>query len=127
MRFPVPFHEHSRPVQVLLAVLVPFAFGAVLGVVLGIAAAGYWGLSVVAAIGGFLVGFEHESARDGVLRGLVGGACFGLGVLVAHEIAGTDAKVDLGEFPPALIVIDAVGGALLGALGARVALGRRPG
>jgi hypothetical protein len=125
MQFPVPFHERSRPVQGLLAVLVPLAFGAVLGVVLGIAAAGYWALSVVATIGGILVGLEHENARDGVLRGLVGGACFGLGVLVAHEIAGTDAKVDLGDFPPVLIVIDAVGGALLGALGARLARGQR--
>ena len=125
MKLPPSFHERPRPVQLLLAVVVPFAFGAVLGVVLGIAAAGYWALSVVATIGGLLVGLEHESARDGLLRGLVGGACFGLGVLVAHEIAGTDAKVDLGEFPPALIVIDAVGGALLGALGARAARGHR--
>lgn len=126
MRLPPAFHERTRAVQALLAIVVPFAFGAVLGVVLGIAAAGYWGLSVVATIGGFLVGLEHESARDGLLRGLLGGACFGLGVLVAHEVAGTDAKVDLGTFPPALIVIDAVGGALLGALGARAARGRRP-
>jgi hypothetical protein len=42
---------------------------------------------------------------------------FGLGILAAHQLAGTDAKVSLGSFPPLLIVIDAIAGALLAALG----------
>ena len=99
MQLPPSFHTRPRPVQLLFAIVVPFAFGAVLGVVLGIAAAGYWALSVVATIGGFLVGLEHESARDGLLRGLVGGACFGLGVLIAHEIAGNDTDCGPSEMP----------------------------
>lgn len=124
MPAPVPFAERSQGTQLLLAVLVPFLFGAVVGVFLGISAGVYWGLSALAAIGAVLAGLEHESARDGALRGLAGGALFGLGVLLAHAVAGSDAKVSLGSFPPALILIDAIAGALLSALGGRLSRGR---
>jgi hypothetical protein len=55
----------------------------------------------------------------------LGGALFGLGILVAHAIAGTDAKVSLGDFPPLLILIDAVIGAILGAVGGALSRARR--
>jgi hypothetical protein len=45
------------------------------------------------------------------------GAVYGIGVLLAHAVAGTDAKVSLGSFPPFVIVIDAVAGAVLSAIG----------
>ena len=101
----------------------------VVGVVLGESGAAYWVLAAVAAIGGVLAGLEHRDGWGGADRGLVGGALFGLGVLVAHAIAGTHAKVSLGSFPPFLIVIDAIIGMFLGALGGRMAraLRRRPG
>jgi hypothetical protein len=70
--------------------------------------------------GAVLAGFEHQDGWGGADRGLVGGALFGLGVLLAHAIAGTHAKVSLGGFPPLLIVIDAIFGMLLGALGGRL-------
>ena len=114
---PVPFRERSQSTQVVLAIVIPFVFGAVVGVFLGISAGVYWGLSALAAVGAVLAGREHDSPREGALRGVVGGALFGLGVLLAHAVAGTDAKVSLGSFPPFLIVIDAVAGALLSAFG----------
>jgi hypothetical protein len=64
-----------------------------------------------------LAGLEHEDWLQGAKRGLLGGALFGLGVLLAHALAGTDAKISLGSFPPFLIVIDAIAGALLSAFG----------
>src|SRR5206468_3120856 len=70
--------------------------------------------------GGVLAGFEHRDGWGGADRGLVGGALFGLGLLIAHAIAGTHAKVSLGGFPPFLIVIDAIAGMFLGALGGRL-------
>jgi hypothetical protein len=112
-------------VQIVLGGLVPFAFGAVLGVVLGVSAGLYWVLAVLAGVGAVLAGFEHQDGWGGADRGLVGGALFGLGVLLAHWIAGTDAKVSLGGFPPFLIVIDAIAGMLLGALGGRIVRGMR--
>jgi hypothetical protein len=99
---------------------VPFAFGAVVGVALGISAGAYWGLSVLAGLGAIVGGFEHQDGWGGADRGLVGGALFGAGILIAHAFAGTDAKVSLGSFPPLLIVIDAIAGMLLGAIGGRL-------
>ncbi|HTA96381.1 MAG TPA: hypothetical protein VK730_01910 [Solirubrobacteraceae bacterium] len=98
----------------------PFAFGAVVGIVLGVSASAYWGLSVLAGLGAIVAGFEHQDGWGGADRGLVGGALFGAGVLIAHAIAGTDAKVSLGSFPPLLIVIDAIAGMLLSAIGGRL-------
>jgi hypothetical protein len=125
MYAPILFRDRPRPVQIILGGMVPFAFGAVVGIVLGVSAGGYWGLAALAGLGGVLVGFEHQDGWGGADRGLVGGALFGTGILVAHAIAGTDAKVSLGSFPPLLVVIDAIFGILLGALGGRLARGIR--
>jgi hypothetical protein len=125
MEMPTLFRDRPRPVQIVLGGCVPLAFGAVVGVVLGVSAAAYWGLAVLAGLGAVLAGFEHQDGWGGADRGLVGGALFGLGVLVAHAIAGTHAKVTLGSFPPLLIVIDAIFGIFLGALGGRLARGMR--
>jgi hypothetical protein len=113
----IPFNDRSREVQVLLAVIIPFIFGAVVGVILGISAPVYWILSLLAAIGAVLAGLEHPDARSAALRGLVIGIVYGVAVLLAHTVAGTHAKVSLGSFPPLVIVIDAVIGAILSALG----------
>lgn len=112
--------ERPRRVQVALAVVAPFVLGAITGIGLGIAAGAYWALSAVAVVGGVLAGLEHEDWRGGARRGLLGGALFGLGVLLAHAASGADAKVSLGSFPPLLIVIDAVIGMFLGILGGHI-------
>jgi ABC-type branched-subunit amino acid transport system permease subunit len=125
MHTPTLFRDRPRPVQIVLGGLVPLAFGAVVGIVLGVSTGVYWALAVLAAIGAVLAGFEHQDGWGGADRGLVGGALFGLGVLLAHWIAGTHAKVSLGSFPPLLIVVDAIAGMLLGAVGGRVARGMR--
>jgi hypothetical protein len=123
------FRDRPRPVQIILGGVVPFLFGAAVGVMLGVSAGGYWALAALAGLGGFLAGFEHRDGWGGADRGMVGGALFGLGVLVAHAIAGTHAKVSLGSFPPLLVVIDSIAGILLGAMGGRLArvIWQRPG
>jgi hypothetical protein len=117
---PPLFRDRSRPVQIILGGVVPLLFGAVVGVVLGVSGGGYWGLGALAGVGAVLAGFEHQDGWGGADRGLVGGAVFGLGVLLAHAIAGTHAHVSLGGFPPFIIVIDAIIGMFLGALGGRI-------
>jgi hypothetical protein len=114
----IPFSDRSREVQALLAVIIPFVLGAIVGVVLGVSAPVYWILSLLAAIGAVLAGLEHPDARSAALRGLVMGIAYGVALLLAHAVAGTHAKVSLGSFPPLVIVIDAVVGAILSALGA---------
>jgi hypothetical protein len=129
MHTPTLFRDRSRTFQVIVGGVVPLLFGAVVGIVVGVTSGGYWALAALAALGGVLAGLEHRDGWGGADRGLVGGALFGLGVVVAHAIAGTHAKVSLGSFPPFVIVIDAIIGMLLGALGGRLArsLRRRPG
>ena len=125
MNMPPLFRDRPRAFQIVLGGVVPFAFGAVVGVVVGVSSGAYWGLAALAAIGGVLAGFEHQDGWGGADRGLVGGALFGTGLLVAHAIAGTHAKVSLGSFPPLLVVIDALVGIFLGAIGGRLARAAR--
>jgi hypothetical protein len=113
----IPFSDRGREAQILLAVVVPFVFGAIVGVVLGASAVAYWILSAIAAIGAVLAGLEHPDARSGALRGLLIGAVYGIGLLLAHAVAGTHAKASLGSVPLLVIVIDAIAGAILAALG----------
>jgi hypothetical protein len=114
------FRERPRSTQVILGLVVPTALGAVAGILLGVSAAAYWAIGLIAFIGGILAGFEHADAWDGAGRGLVGGTLYGTGLLVAHAIAGTDAKVSLPGFEPILVVFTAIIGVLLGALGGRI-------
>lgn len=118
---PTLFRDRSRPVQVVLGGLIPAALGALAGVLLGVSAGAYWAIGAVAAVGGFLSGFEHQDGWGGADRGLVAGFIYGVALLVAHAIAGTDAKVSLGKFPPLLAVITAIFGMLLTAAGGRLA------
>lgn len=120
METPPLFSERPRRTQIVLAIAVPFLFGAVAGVAVGISAAAYTVLALLAAVGGILAGLEHRDPRDGARRVFLGGALFGLGILIAHAIAGTDAKVSLGGFPPLLILIDAIIGSVLGAIGGAI-------
>jgi hypothetical protein len=120
MHAPTLFRDRPRPLQVLLGGVIPAVFGAITGIVLGVSAAGYWALAVVALLGAVLAGLEHRDGWGGADRGLVGGAIFGTCLLGAHAIAGTHAQVSLGSFPPFLVVIDAIVGMFASALGGRL-------
>ena len=74
-------------------------------------------LSLLAVLGGVGAGLDHLGAAAGAKRGLVGGTIFGAFVLIAHEIHGATAKADLPDPPILLVLITAVLGVLLGALG----------
>jgi hypothetical protein len=120
MYSPVLFRDRPRPVQIVIGGVVPAVIGAVAGVLVGESTGAYWVIAVLAGVGGFLAGFEHQDGWGGADRGLVGGAIYGTALLVAHAIAGTPAKVSLGSFPPLLAVVTAIIGMLLGAAGGRV-------
>lgn len=122
---PVLFRDRSRPAQIVLGGVIPAAIGALAGILVGVSAGAYWAVGAVAAIGGFLSGFEHQDGWGGADRGLVGGFIYGVALLVAHAIAGTDAKVSLGSFPPLLAVVTAIVGMFLAAAGGRLARLRR--
>jgi hypothetical protein len=118
---PTLFRDRPRPVQILLGGVIPAITGALAGILLGVSSGAYWAIGAVAAIGGFLAGFEHQDGWGGADRGVVGGFIYGVSLLVTHAIVGTHAKVSLGSFPALLAVITAIFGMLLGAAGGRLA------
>jgi hypothetical protein len=122
---PVLFRDRPRPVQIALGGVVPAATGALAGVLVGASTTAYWIVAILAGVGGFLSGFEHQDGWGGADRGLVGGAIYGASLLIAHAIAGTHAKVSLRSFPPLLAVVTAILGMLLAALGGRLARAQR--
>ena len=125
MYSPVLLRDRSRPVQVLLGGVIPAAVGAIAGVLLGVSAAAYWIWGAIAAIGGFVAGFEHRDGWGGADRGFFGGAFYGTALLVTHALVGTHARVSLGSFPPFLVVLTAIIGMLLSAAGGRTARWQR--
>jgi hypothetical protein len=115
---PTPFRERSLGVKIVLAGVIPAALGAVAGILLGVSTIAYVAIGVLAAVGAFLSGFEHDNAWSGADRGFIAGAVYGIALLVAHAVAGTTAKVSLGTFPPFLVIITALVGMFLCAAGA---------
>lgn len=109
--------ENPRPLQILLVVVLPIAYGAVTGYFLGVSEGTYLVLSVLGVLGGIGAGFDHLGAAAGAKRGLLAGVLFGASILIAHEIHGADAKAHLPDPAVLLVVITTVLGVAFGALG----------
>jgi hypothetical protein len=119
------FRDRPLPAQIVLGAVFPAIIGAVAGVLVGVSAAAYWVIAILAGVGAFLAGFEHRDGWGGADRGMVGGVIYGVALLLMHALVGTHAKVSLGSFPPLLAVVTAIIGAILGACGGRLARARR--
>ncbi len=121
MPSPVLFRDRSRPVQIILGGVIPAAIGALAGVMVGASATGYWIVGGVAAVGGFISGFEHRDGWGGADRGFFAGLIYGIALLVTHKLIGNSAKVSLGSAPVLLPVVTAIIGMLISAAGGRLA------
>jgi hypothetical protein len=109
--------ERPRPVQIVLVVVLPIAFGALCGYILGASAAWFQVLMLIAGIGGIGGGYEHAGPRAGFLRGLVGGLLF-IGALVAiFELRGAPALAPMPAGLAVTAIVYAASGMPLGALG----------
>jgi hypothetical protein len=122
---PTLLRDRPRPHQILVAAVAPAVTGIIAGLLLGASAGGYIAWSIVAAVGGFLGGFEHRDGWGGADRGFFGGLIYGIALLLIHALTGVHPKVSLGSFPPLLAVITTIIGTLLGAAGGRIARGLR--
>lgn len=118
---PVLFRDRPRSAQIVIGGVVPAIAGAVAGVLVGVSSGAYWGYAAFVAVASVIAGFEHQDGWGGADRGLVAGFVYGVGLLLAHLIAGTHAKVSLGSFPPLLAVVTAIAGMVLTATGGRLA------
>jgi competence protein ComEA len=113
----------SRPfkLQIVLAAVIPALFGVAAGVLLHTSEPGYQAISLLAALGGIGAGVEHLGARSGFKRGLIGGPCFGLAILVTHgAFFDGHPKAHIPDPEIVLAVLTTVFGALFGALGGRI-------
>lgn len=113
-----PLLRQRPPVtQFVGALVLPVVFGGICGIVLGASQLGFIVLMVVAGIGGVLGGFEHATAREGLLRGLVGGVLFAGSLLAVFELRGVPALVPLPAPLPVMAAIYAASGMPTGMLG----------
>jgi hypothetical protein len=119
----MPLLAERRPFeQVFIVLVLPSLYGAICGVMLGISGGLYTVLTLLGILGGIGAGYDHATPREGALRGIAGGALFGTFILLAHAVAGTDAKTKLPDphivLPIATtlisIVLGAIGGAIRG-------------
>jgi hypothetical protein len=117
VRQPPLLTEHPRSIQILLAGVVPAAYGALTGYFLGVSEGTYLVLSIIGIVGGIGAGFDHVGPRAGARRGVVAGLIFGGSILIAHEIHGAEAKADLPDPAILLILVTTVLGAAFGAIG----------
>src|SRR3954467_8188215 len=111
----------QRPLaaQVLMPTLVPAAFGAICGWLLGVNELAYTILTILAIAGGYAAGFEHNGWKEGAIRGLVGGALFGAFILIVNEATGKSAKAQLPDPHVVLVAVTTVFGVVLGGFGGR--------
>src|SRR5919106_6913270 len=119
MRQPDLLESHPPRLQLILALVVPAAFGAITGIFLGVSEIVYLILSILGIAGGYMAGKEHVGASDGATRGFTGGILFGTFILAAHAATGLERKAHLPEPEILLVVITTVFGVGLGALGGR--------
>jgi hypothetical protein len=107
------------PVQLLLAVVLPVAFGAICGWLLGVNKTAYLVLSILALLGGYAAGTEHKGGAEGALRGVFGGVLFGGAILLTNKALDKAPKADLPHPHIWLLAITAGVGLILGTLGGR--------
>jgi hypothetical protein len=111
------FADQSTVARVIGVLIAPAALGIVSGLVLGVSEPVYWVVQVVAIVGGFFGGTEHAGWRPGLLRGLISGAVFGAAILAVRALTGWSDKADIGHPAGLLVIVTAVAGAVLAALG----------
>ena len=112
-----PFADQSTWARALGVVVAPAVLGVISGLLLGVSGPAYWVAQVVAIVGGVFGGKEHAGWRPALLRGLISGAIFGAVILAVRALTGWSDKAEIGNTPGFLVVITAIAGALLAAVG----------
>ena len=117
MRLPPLLSQRPRPVQFVLAIVVPALYGALTGYLLGISEPVYLVLSLIGIVGAVGAGLDHLGAGSGARRGVVAGSVFGAFILIAHELHGEEAEAHLPEPAILLVVVTTVLAVPFAALG----------
>ena len=117
---PPLLNTRPAPVRVILAVAVPVVLGVVAGYMLGVSELVYVVFALLGLAGAYVAGLEHDTARGGMLRGVVGGSLFGLFILLGHGFFFDSApKAHIPDPAVIHVVITTAFGAAFGALAGR--------
>jgi hypothetical protein len=109
-----------RAVQVGAVVVPPLIGGFLTGATLGWSV-GMWVIAnVIATIGGFLAGFDHDRLGEAARRGAIGGLLFGLSLVLADALVVDDRVARIASPPIAQAVLTCVIGTLHAVAGAWV-------
>ena len=110
MRYVVPQWAEMSPARRLFeGALLPLAFGLLCGLALGISEPLYLIGVVLALLGGIGGGAQYARRNDALLRGLVAGTLFGVGILLGFELGGeAEPKVELPDPHIVLLVFTIV-------------------
>jgi hypothetical protein len=122
VRYVVPqWEEMSAGRRIFEALILPTAFGVLCGLALGVSAALYLVGVALSLLGGIGGGAQYAGRNGALLRGLVAGTLFGLGILLGFELGGEDeAKVELPHPHIVLLVFTIVPSLFLHWLGWRL-------
>jgi hypothetical protein len=115
---PKLFRDQSTAERVFALLIGPILLGAICGWLLGVTEIGYTILTLLAVIGGVAAGYEHVTPRSGALRGLWGGAVFGLAICEVHRLIGASPTAEVPDPIEIIITFFALIGCALGAIGA---------
>jgi len=119
MPLPPAFDDRTAVEQIVGAVIVPMIFGLITGFALGWNEIVYYILvGPIAIAGGFVGGTEHRGVDNGAVRGAMSGLVYGSFILLGLEILNTEPEAHLSDPQASLAVVTAIGGGILGALGA---------
>lgn len=116
---PTLLRERPVPLQVVLAIVIPAAYGALCGWILGVNEIAYVVLSLLALIGIYVAGQEHRGAGEAALRGAVAGLFFGGALLLVHEATGKEPKAQVPDPKIIILGIAVVASVIAAALGGR--------
>jgi hypothetical protein len=109
--------SRPRPVQAIAVVVPPLIGGFLTGATLGLSV-GAWAIAnVIATVGGFLAGFDHDRIGAAARRGALGGLLFGLALVLADALVVDDRVARIADPPIAQAVVTTIAGTLLAIAG----------
>jgi hypothetical protein len=110
----------TRPAALRLAltIVTPALGGFATGATLGIGIGAWILANVVATLGGFAAGLEHDDRLGAAKRGALGGAAFGLALVLADALVVGDRVASIAS--PAILqaLVTTIAGTLLALAGA---------
>lgn len=115
---PTLFPDQTTPERIFGLLIGPILLGAICGWLLGVTEVGYTILTILAIVGGISAGYENATPGAGALRGLWGGALFGITIAEVHRLIGNEALATTPDPLELVTIFFAIFGLIFGVVGA---------